>query len=66
MKSLLIYLDGDEYEYDHIIKEFESEGALIDFINKENISTVVAAYTFYKELEIEPFDKVVSYRIKET
>lgn len=66
MKAVLIYDNGEEYEHDFQIKEFESEEKMIKFINEENIGDgVISAYEFYKEIEIEPFEKVVNYRIKE-
>jgi len=63
---VLIYDYGDQYEPDVLIKEFKSEDDMIEFINQNDIGkSVMAAYEAYRKIEIEPFEKIIKYRIKE-
>jgi len=65
MKALLIYDNGEQYEPDFKIEEFDSKEKMIEFINEKNVGEgVIAAYEFYKEVEIEPFERVVNYKLK--
>lgn len=67
MKALLIYDVGEQYEPNYQRKEFESKEEMVEYINKNNIGEgIIAAYEFYKEIIIEPFQKVVNYKIKES
>ena len=65
MKAVLIYDSSEEFEYDLRIEEFNSKEEMIEFINEKNIGeSVIKAYEFYKEIEIEPFKKVITYKLK--
>ena len=66
MKVVLIYDSGDEWNERIEIKEFDNEGIMIKFINENKIGdSVKACYNFIKEIKVEPFEKVVEYRIKD-
>jgi hypothetical protein len=65
MKAVLFYDAGEEYAPDVTVKEFENKEKMLDFINEKNIGqAVIAAYEYYKEIEIEPYEKVVNYKFK--
>lgn len=65
MKTILIYDAGEKYEPDIRIREFQDSTEMITFINTKIISSgIIAAYECYKEINIEPFEKVTAYRIK--
>jgi hypothetical protein len=66
MKTVLIFNRGDQYDTDIQIKEFDEKEEMVKYINEKNIGKgIMAAYEIYKEIEIEPFEKVLNYRIKE-
>jgi len=66
MKNIiLLYWEGDEF--DHILrtKEFESKEKMIEYINLNRDELVFeAAYEIYSKIEIEPFETVLTYRLK--
>lgn len=65
-KTVLIYNEGPQYETYVEIKEFNSPEEMIEFINNEGIGTAFkAAYEFYEKIEIQAFEKVVKYKLKE-
>lgn len=65
MKSVLFYDAGEQYAPDITVKEFENKEKMLDFINENDIGqSIIAAYEFYKEIDIEPFEKIISYKIK--
>ena len=65
MKAILIYNEGEEYEYSCKIDEFDSKEEMIKFINDNNVGEyIIAAYEFYKKIEIEPYEKTIKYKIK--
>lgn len=65
MKAVLFYDAGVEYAPDVTVKEFQNKEEMLDFINKNNIGqSVISAYEFYKEIEIEPYEKVLNYKFK--
>ena len=62
---VLIYDDGEQYESNVLVKEFKSENDMIEFINQNDLGKgVMAAYNACSKIEIEPFEKIVKYRIK--
>jgi len=64
MKVVLIYDDGEEYEPCILVREFDSESEMIDFINKENKgNSIISAYEFYKKIKIIPVEKVTKWEI---
>ena len=65
MKTILIYDNGEEYEPNILVTEFESSKKMIEFINKQTPFEILGAYEVLKELQIESYEKVLTYRIKE-
>ena len=67
MKVVLIYDDGERYAPNVKVKEFDGGQEMIEFINNYNIGEeVIAAYQVCNRIEIETFESVVKYKIKET
>ena len=64
MNAVLIYdnssnLGGVEVE------EFGSKDEMLKFINEFHVGDkVIAAYEYFKKIEIEPYEKVTSYKFK--
>ena len=64
MKAVLIYDDGEKYEPCILIREFNSENEMIDFINEKKIGdSIMAAYEFYEKIKIIPVEKVTKWEI---
>jgi len=64
MKTVIIYDDGEEYDECIIIREFNSENEMIDFINEKGIGdSIMAAYEFYEKIKITPVEKVTKWEI---
>jgi len=66
MKVMLIYDCGDKFYKDVRTEYFDSESLMLEFVNKEiqNIK-VIKCFNIGREIIIEPFEKVVQYRIKD-
>ena len=65
MKAVLFYDAGEEYESEIRVEEFESKEQMIYFVNKENLgNSIIAAYEYFRKIEIEPYEKIVSYKLK--
>ncbi len=66
MKVMLIYDYSDEFINDVRTEYFDSESLMLEFVNKEiqNIK-VIKCFNIGREIIIEPFEKVVQYRIKD-
>jgi hypothetical protein len=63
---LLIYNKGDEWNERMEKATFSTEQAMIDFVNREKLGTsVFGCYNITKEIDIEPFEKVTEYRVKD-
>jgi len=59
MKTVLIYDNGEPYESNVEIEEFDSKDKMISFINEKKIGEkILAAYEIYKEIKIKPVEKV--------
>lgn len=66
MKVVLIYDAGDQWTSDLRIEEFEDEKEMICFVNKEKVGDCIqGCYKVHKEIVIEPFEKVLEYKIKD-
>lgn len=66
MKVLLIYDIGDKYNADIRFDEFEDKQKMIELVNKEDIGdSIIGCYEIGNKIEIEPYDKVLEYRLKE-
>ena len=47
------------------MEEFGSKDEMIKFINEFRVGDkVIAAYEYFKKIEIEPYEKVTSYKFK--
>jgi len=65
MKAVLFYDAGEEYESEIRVEEFESKEQMIYFVNEERIgNSIIAAYEYFRKIEIEPYEKIVSYKLK--
>ena len=65
MKVILIYDIGDKYNADIRFEEFEDKHKMIEFVNKEDLGNeVISCYEIGNKIEIEPYDKVLEYRLK--
>ena len=65
MKAVLFYDAGQEYESNIKVEEFESKEQMIDFVNNARIgNSIIAAYEYFRKIEIEPYEKIVSYKLK--
>ena len=65
MKVMLIYDCGGGIFKDVRTEYFESESLMLEFVNKEiqNIK-VLKCFNIGSEIVLEPFEKVLQYRIK--
>jgi len=65
MDTVLIYDAGMEYEPSIEVKEFDTKEEMLKFINELRVGDkVIAAYEYFKKIEIEPYEKVTSYKFK--
>jgi len=65
MKTILIY-DDSEYEYESnvVVKEFNSQEQMVNFINTEKIGkSIIASYEVYKEIKFKPVEKITMWDI---
>lgn len=63
---VLIYWDGDRYDGGPVFMDFENKSDLINFINERDVGgAVMKIYNVRKELKVEPFEKITSYKLLE-
>ena len=64
MEIVLIYDQGERYDPDIVIKKFDTENSLVDFINDNGIGdNIEACYEINKEISIISYEKVTKYGI---